>query len=518
MDQDPVAGSALTDVPWIRTSDGPMTVQDALLGAHNIAGFDPGLNGIESGAQIRFLAAVAALIIRRQGGPLKGFAAGSVLNVIGDLEPACNLFDADRPFLQAAHDGKGLAPGQKTPVKRLYPWMPADRAEDFWTRGAAAKELSVAEATLALAVHHHYSFGGNNRIDGRACVNGSPGIRYPGIGFTATELLWHGASLFETLMMNLPKSWVEGTGLPAWADPSCAVSHGGPGKPEHPLWRATWGSNTAQCLWADDALVAVSIGGSRNLPPTMRSGKEGAKEWWDLRNTEDPFYLYLDVETKNAAGVVTSVQRKAQRLDFGHQETDLVVEWNAKGLSAAVRSRSRGAVKSPGRSANLMFLRHLVEGTATCPVVRRTEVLISSPKKWVIADDRTRAVSQAAGLVKAVCAEVAKPFTLKGRLTALRDRRGDAETAFWRNVTAPFEEFIINGTGTTIDPAVWPRVRAAALDAFDEIAASAPGPKLAPFIMSARSSVARNISGLMGPATKPDTAVTAINEEMEVSA
>lgn len=493
-----------------------MTVKDALLGAHNIAGFDPGLNGIEAGAQFRFLAAVAALVVRRQGGPLKAFTTNSVLDVIGDLEPACNLFNADRPFLQAAHDGKGLSPGQKNSVKRLYPWMPADRAEDFWTRGAVATEFASRDAALALAVHYHYSFGGNNRIDGRSCVNGSPGIRYPGLGYTATELLWHGASLLETLMMNLPKSWVDGTGLPAWADPSCSVSQGGPGKPEHPLWRATWASNTAQCLWADGALVAVSIGGSRDLPPTMRGGKDGAKEWWDLRNTEDPFYLYVDVETKNAAGVVTAVQHKAQRLDLGHQETDLVVEWNAKDLSAAVRSRSQRTVKSPSRGANLMFLRHLVEGTATCPVVRRTEVLISSPKKWVIADDRTRAVAQAAGLVKAVCAEVAKPFTLKGRLTTLRDRRGDAETAFWRNVAAPFEEFIINGTGTTIDPFVWPRVRAAALDAFDEIAASAPGPKLAPFIMTARSSVARNVTGLIGLSAKPDTASTAI-KEMEVS-
>lgn len=494
-----------------------MTVQDVLLGAHNIAGFDPELNGIEAGAQFRFLAAVAALVVRRQGGPLKTFAADAVLAVVDDLEPACHLFDAERPFLQAAHDGKGLTPGQKNAVKRLYPWMPADRAEGFWTRRAVAKEFPTADAALALAVHHHYSFGGNNRIEGRSCVNGSPGIRYPGLGYTATELLWRGTSLLETLMMNLPKAWVDGTGLPAWADPTCAVSQGVPGEPEHPLWRATWGSNTAQCLWSDGALVAVSTGGSRFLPPTMRAGKEGAKEWWDLRNTEDPFYLYADVETKNAAGVVTAVQRKAQRLDFGHQETDLVVEWNAKGLSSAVRGRSQGTVKSPSRSANLMFLRHLVEGTATCPIVRRTEVLISSPKKWIIADDRARAVSQAAGLVKAVCAEVTKPFTLKGRLTALRDRRGDAETAFWRNVTAPFEEFIINGTGTTIDPAVWPRVRAAALDAFDEIAASAPGPKLAPFIMTARSSVARNVNGHIGLAAKPDTAQTA-TEEMEVPA
>jgi hypothetical protein len=226
----------------------------------------------------------------------------------------------------------------------------------------------------------------------------------------------------------------------------------------------------------------------------MGAGKEAAKAWWDQRNTEDTFYLYTDVETKNAAGAVISVQRKAQRLDLGHQETDLAVEWSAKGLSSAVRSRSKGTLKTPGRDAQLMFLRHLVEGSASSPVVRRTEVLISSPKKWVVDEDRAEAVSSAAKLVKVACDAVSSPFTLKGLLTSLRDRRGDTETAYWRKVSGPFEEFIINGTGDTIDPSVWPQVLDAALGAFDEVTASAPGPKLAPFIMTARSSVARNIS------------------------
>ncbi|WP_311380782.1 type I-E CRISPR-associated protein Cse1/CasA [Arthrobacter sp. ISL-28] len=488
----------LRAVPWIRTSDGLRTVRETLLGAHRIAGLEPGLNGIEVGTFLRVLTSVASLVLRHQSSSACSFQTESVDAVLEMLSPASNLFDPEWPFMQTTHDGSGITSGPKAPVKKLYPWMPGDRAEEFWTGGSVAKEFDTTAATLALAVHYHYSFGGNNRIDGRACVNGSPGIRYPGVGYTATEVLWRGETLFETLLMNTPRSWVGGDGLPAWADPVCARSKGGPGEPEHPLWRATWGSNTAQCLWDGGVLTAVSTGGSVYLPPTMGAGKEAAKAWWDHRNTEDTFYLYADIETKNAAGTVTSVQRRAQRLDLGHQETDLAVEWNAKGLSSAVRSRSKGTVRTPGRGTQLMFLRHLVEGSASSPVVRRTEVLISSAKKWMVDEDRADAVADAASLVKAVCSELSKPFTVKGRLTALRDRRTDAETAFWLKVSAPFEDFIINGAGSAVDPAIWPLVRSAAIQAFDEVVSSAPGAKLAPFIMTARNRVSWNISQVLG--------------------
>lgn len=494
-------GSALTDIPWVRTSEGLRTVREALLEAHETSGLDRVLNGIETGTHYRFLAAVAALVWRRKPGG-KAFDPETIDAVLTELGPSTDLFHPEKPFLQTPGGGEVT-----DPVKKLHPWMPADRAENFWASSISPSKLGLPEAMLSLAVHYHYSFGGNSRVNGLKCLMGSPGIRYPGSGYTATELLWQGANLFETLQLNTPKAWVDGGGYPAWADPTCSRSKGAPGEPEHPLWRATWASNTAQASWVDGELIAVSIGGSSHLPPTMGAGKDAAKVWWDQRNTEDPFYLYADIETKNAAGVVTAVARKAQRLDLGHNETDLAVEWNSKGLSSAVRSRSEGMVKTPGRGAQLMFLRHLVEGTASSPVVRRTEVLVSSPKKWVVDEDRADAVSDAAKLVKAACADVTRPFTEKGRLTALRDRRGDTETAYWLKVSAPFEEFIIDGAGEEIDPTIWPRVRDAALAAFDEVTSTAPGPKLAPFIMTARNRVAWNLTqtlGLLQPkATQP---------------
>lgn len=490
-------GCVLTSIPWIRTSGGPMTVRDALLSAHDTQGLDPRLKGIEAGALLRYLTVMTALVVRHQGRPGIAFNTDAVDEALALIAPYSNVLDPERPFLQIPAGDKKPKPGKEFPVKKLLPWMPADRAEDFWTDGAHPAQLAAADAVLALAVHHHYSFGGNNKIDGRSCANGSPGIRYPGVGYTATEVLWQGANLFETLLLNTPKTWVEGTGLPAWADPLCEVSKIGNGKPEHPLWRATWGSNTAMCNWEGTTLTAVTTGGSVHRPPTMGEGKAAAKAWWDARNTEDTFYLYVDIEKKNAKGIVTSSERKAQRLDFGHSTTDLAVEWNSKNLSAAVISRSKGTLLSPDDN-QIMFLRHLVEGSASSPVVRRTEVLVSSPKKWIIDEDRADAVADASVLVKAVCAEVCKPFTEKGRLTALRDRRTDVETAFWQKVAKPFEHFIISGTGDSIDPAVWPAVRAAALDAFDEVTASAPVAKLAPYIMTARNRVAWNITQALG--------------------
>ncbi|HEX9228978.1 MAG TPA: type I-E CRISPR-associated protein Cse1/CasA [Arthrobacter sp.] len=491
------AGCTLTTIPWIRTSTGPMTVRDALLAAHYTDGLDPRLNGIQTGAQLRYLTAVTALVIRHQGRPGKSFSTEAVDRALALIAPHSNVLDPDRPFLQIPAGNTPPKAGKEFPVKKLLPWMPADRAEDFWSDGVHPDRLDAADAVLALAVHHHYSFGGNNKIEGRSCANGSPGIRYPGVGYTATEVLWQGGNLFETLLLNTPSSWVDGTGLPAWADPSCKVSGNGAGKPEHPLWRATWGSNTAMCAWEGTTLTAVTTGGSTHRPPSMGDSKVAAKAWWDTRNTEDTFYLYVDIEKKTAKGIVQSVERKAQRLDFGHSTTDLAVEWNSKNLSSAVQSRSKKMVRTPD-DEQIMFLRHLVEGSASSPVVRRTEVLVSSPKKWIIDEDRADAVSFASQLVKAVCSEVCKPFTDKGRLTAIRDRRPDIETAFWQKVAKPFEQFIISGTGDSIDPAVWPAVRTAALAAFDEVTSSAPASKLAPFIMTARNRVAWNITQALG--------------------
>lgn len=498
-------GCTLEAIPWVRTALGPMTVRDALLAAHEVNGLDATLNGIQAGAHIRFLTAVAALVLRFQT-QKSAFRAEAVDQALALLTPASDIFDADRPFLQIAGSRESLVAGKDTPVKKLLPWMPADRAEDFWSDTAHPSVLAPVDAVLALLVNHHYSFGGNNEIDGRSCANGSPGIRYPGVGYTATEVLWHGENLLETILLNTPASWVAGSGLPAWADPACKVSSNGTGRPEHPLWRATWGSNTALCLWEEPGLVAVSTGGSTHLPPTMGSGKVAAKAWWDARNTEDTFYLYADIEKKNAKGVVLSCERKAQRLDFGHSTTDLAVEWNSKNLSAAVRSRSKGMVRT-SEDHSIMFLRHLVEGSASSPVVRRTEVLVSSPKKWIVDEDRAYAVAAASSLVKAACAEVTKPFTDKGRLAALKDRRTDIETAFWLKASKPFEHFIINGSGDSIDPAVWPEVRTAALAAFDEVTSSTPIAKLAPFIMTARNRVAWGLTKTLGLEPKPKATV-----------
>ncbi|QIK63594.1 type I-E CRISPR-associated protein Cse1/CasA [Leucobacter viscericola] len=502
--------NVLKDVAWIRlfedaadgsTSTRCVTVREALLQAHIFKGIDTSLNGVQFGAISRFLFSVAAIVIRNQDPrrPFSKFRAmkfseAAIDAAINQLSEYADLFHPEKPFLQIAAD---LEIPVTSSVKKLLPYMPPDRAEEFWSSSEQPRSLDLPEAVLALAINSYYSFGGNNRLDGRACVNGSPGIRYPGKDFTATEVLWHGGSLFDFICFNVPKSWVEGTGLPAWADPLGATALKDQKIAEHPLWRATWGSNTARCQWRDFQMVAAAVGGSPYRPPLMGTEKHEAKKWWDLRNTYDPFYLYLPVKDTSGGKGASPMEVKAQRLDFGYGATQLEAEWHAKNLSAALRNHSQGRIMVD-EEAPLVFLRHLVQGSASSPVVRRSEILVSARSRWQISESRADAVSEASTKVKLVMIELGKPFSKKGRLAAIANRRGDVEAEFWAEVRVPFAHYIVNGSNdVSIDPNVWAEVREAALKAFDTVAQSVPHSKIAPALSIARNRVGHNIARLL---------------------
>ena len=481
-----------------------VTVREVLIGAHHISGLDPRLNGIQYGSTVRILAHVAALVVRKQlamSGARRfrddSFNEEAIDAALDELSPHTNLFDAEHPFMQLpVRDGAMPT----DPVKKLLPQMPPDRAEQFWDRASGSSALPLADAVLALIGHSFYSFGGNNSLDGLKCINGSPGIRYPGKDYTATEVLWSGSSLFRMLTANIPQNWVDGSGLPAWADPDGKTACLDDPMVEHPLWRASWASNTARCAWSDTELLAAAIGGSPNRPPRMGTQKEQAKVWWDLRNADDPFYLYVTVEKRNKAGVLLSSERKAQRLDFGYAESQLAAEWHSKRLSSALKAHGNTRVMTPDDDAQIIFLRHLVQGSASSPVIRRSEVMISERSRWQVSEERADAVAAAATIVKEVCSELCKPFSQKGRLGVIANRRGDVEAEFWSRVDQPFRKYILNSSAdsASIDPEVWPAVREAALEAFDAVAASAPQAKLSLILMVARNRIGYNVSKVLG--------------------
>lgn len=201
------------------------------------------------------MAGIAAVVLRHEvKTPAEllnlGLSEAAVDKALEELSAGAYLHDSQFPFMQrpavntSNPKDKATYVGPGThPVKKLSPAMPPNESEDFANLLTASQErLSLEDAVMWLVTYHHLSVAGNNAYCGDKCVSGSPAMRFVGTENSATEVLWHGQSLLETLLMAIPQSWVKGTGLPAWADRTCAYSrHDGI---VHPLWSATWTSNS----------------------------------------------------------------------------------------------------------------------------------------------------------------------------------------------------------------------------------------------------------------------------------
>ncbi|MGV3016734.1 type I-E CRISPR-associated protein Cse1/CasA [Rothia sp. 88186D007BW] len=467
--------NALTDIPWIRleTDKGmsSVTIRDALLSSHQEeTALDKKIPGYLLGAQKRILRDVLAIVLRHEEGyePRKekklakkileqGLSESAVDQGLKQLEDGADVFSSTFPFLQrpplepasSKDSARLLAPG-KQPVKKLLPAMPADQGEDFWNLSVAQQtSLNLVEAVQNLAVHHHYSMAGNNTYDGEKCAMGSPGIRFLGKGNTSTEIFWEEDSLLATLLQSLPKTWVQGEGLPAWCDRLGTTALLGDGT-EHPLWAGTWSSNTAACLWESDRLVGVRIGG---IPqewylPTMGQDKNTRKNWWDQRNTHDPFYLYMENEQGDP---------KAQRLDLGRDATDLAVEWAAAHKSVAAKSQRDDCFYSSTKS-RLAFIRHQIEGTASSPSIRASQVYTPDPERWVFgqSEDIQDLIREQARVIQQMHAIVCSPFRRKNTgdekraqegyapvvLDDLEQLKPDASANYWRAITPVYIDFL----------------------------------------------------------------------------
>lgn len=467
--------NALTDIPWIRIETGKnvstVTIRDALLSSHQKGiVLDKKIPGYLLGAQLRILRDVLAVVLRHEEGyePRRekklakkildqGLSESAVNQGLKQLETGADVFSSTFPFLQRPplepaslkDSARVLAPG-KQPVKKLIPAMPADQGEDFWNLSVAQQEsLELVEAVQNLAVHHHYSMAGNNTYDGEKCAMGAPGIRFLGKGNTSTEIFWEERSLLATLLQSLPKNWVEGEGLPAWCDRLGTTALLADGT-EHPLWAGTWSSNTAACLWEEERLVGVRIGGISQewYLPTMGKDKENRKNWWDHRNTNDPFYLYM----KNQQGDL-----KAQRLDLGRDATELAVEWASEHKGAVAQDQRDTCFYSSSES-RLAFIRHQIEGTASSPSIRASQVYTPDPDRWAFeqSEEVQELIQEQARVIQQMHAIVCSPFRRKNAgdeklaqegyapvvLDDLEQLRPDASANYWRSITPVYIRFL----------------------------------------------------------------------------
>ena len=507
---------ALREVSWICTNQGRMTPQEVLLRSHDSSlELDLSRPGFEVGAQFRFLLSVLAVAIRHQLPDHRysaeeidalladGLSTHALDTACEDLSSASDVFGDIQPFMQrpalkpkSSKDTARRIGAKDQEVKKLSPAMPSDQGEDYWNLLVSfPKTLDLEEAVLKLVTYHYYSMAGNNKYDGDKTRMGAPGIRYPGKtngkGNTATEFFWcytdlrgESLSLLRSLLASLPKSWVKGDGLPSWADRTGVKSRDQGGN-LHPLWIATWSSNTAASFWEGDLLTGVRVGG---VPPqwlpfplTDKEAEARLKRWWDVRNEQDPLYLYMEDNGSHTM--------KAQRVDFGRDATDLAVDWIAEGKINALEERGNDSVL-PGRRASEkrfpVFLRHKVEGTATSPSIRASQVLVANADLWGFQLDEWQRMSVRleANLIRSIQRLVVGPFRGKnsrderyeseGRTAFVIDgmeaSRQDAVNEFWRNVTAIYEEFI-QGFGTDYPnvEAMHKGLQKAAVQTFDNV-------------------------------------------------
>ncbi|WP_341742285.1 type I-E CRISPR-associated protein Cse1/CasA [Trueperella pyogenes] len=493
--------NALTDIAWVRVRNGRATLRETLLHAHEPEyRLDLSLPGFAISAELRLFAHVLAVVFRhlehttgeaRYGQILhilrNGLPSEAVDAALAELEPGAHLRDPEMPFLQRPalpeqkknDTARRLGPNDQA-VKKLLPSMPSDQGEDFWNLSfSSTGRLPVEDAVLHIAIAYFFSPAGNNAYDGDKCSMGTPGFRYLGKGNTATEVVWWGETLLETLLLMTPRSWVEGDGLPSWADRTAARSYDS--GELHPLWRASWSSNASVCHWEGTELTGVRIGGVPDawFPPGISTDKNARKQWWDQRNIEDPFYLYRD--------------GKAVRVDFGRDATALAVEWAADSNLALARERSAASLLAPGSTAlesdtRLLFIRHQVEGTASSPSIRASSVFVPDDTVWSfdVDEELVDNIAEHATFVKELLSDVVKPFRAPNKndkkiaargqvpnvLNALENQRDDAANAFWRRIHDVYADLISSSASDTEIPTeTYRRARNAALEAFDFVTA-----------------------------------------------
>ncbi|WP_083078487.1 type I-E CRISPR-associated protein Cse1/CasA [Actinobaculum suis] len=474
-------GDALKTVQWIHTTSGPCTPYEFLLHCHETEyALDLDRPGFEVGAQFRFLLSMVALAVReeipesaRPGGRITrdqaerlvetGFTESAVAAAYEKVAPYANLRDAERPFMQrprleptSPKDSSRRLGRNDHPVKKLSPAMPSDEGEDYWNLLVSFPEvLTEAAATLLLVVNHYYSLAGNNNYDGDKAQMGAPGIRFLGKGNAATEFWWQEDEQIPlaSMLTSIPQNWIPGEILPAWAerDPKKARE----GLEFAPLWAATWSSNTAVGFWEGEELTGVRVGGIPTswwpVNASDKSGKALLKQWWDTRNEADPLYLYV-ANDKN--------ELKAQRIDFGRDGTDLAVEWTAEEkMRALTESTEQNLLPTSGADRRPIFLRHQLEGTASSPSIRASEVFFPDDTVWAfdVPEEAIFAVVDAAQIIREVhsifrgrfrrhSSQDSKREQSSGRLTpildALADAQPDASAEFWREVTATYEDFL----------------------------------------------------------------------------
>ncbi len=293
----------LIDEPWIRvrTLSGDVedrslrSVLDDAASIRSLAGEIP----TQDAAVLRVLLAVLLASVRGDDRPSDDEALDLWLDwaraetfpdavdaYLDRVRPRFDLVDAEAPFFQVA--GLTTASGRTSGLGKLIAEVP-DGEPYFTTRsGREVESLSLAEAARWLV--HCQAFDpsgiktgavGDDRVKGG---KGYP-FGYPAWAGNLGLVIMEGASLFETLLYNLPLVWSGPDDLPQWerppVGPGIDVTHPAPRGPADLF---TWPSRRLRLILAGDRVVDVQISNGDKLGPQNKHPFEPMTAWRYSKN------------------------------------------------------------------------------------------------------------------------------------------------------------------------------------------------------------------------------------------
>lgn len=442
--------NVLTQIPWLITEEGTVTVERALKERLPLKQDVP---GYVYGAQLRFLMTVFPLLVREAGGWER--IDGSVIDaVLSRLAPQANLFDPVNPFLQLPErfgDRKTRRePGVLHPLKTR--WAP----RGFWNYESYVEgRLSLSESVLALVISYFYQPGGNMDVNGgkgdasskyTKLNNGSSALRWRGerAVYPATEVVPIGTDLLHTLALSTPKDFLEGeTLIPHWADrEGLTVSHGVPSS----LWRFSWSGNVIACQWSQDSsqkwmLQKVGIGGCPD--DYVRSLGFFGKNWFKDKDTpgqrfhkarceSDPLYLYVT----NKKGESTLPNFK-----ISTSGPEAIIRWYNEGCVQKLKTKLQNHLAS--KTAGLLFLSHNTGGNAQTYYIENSACIPGKQEQWLPGNIDPEELDSYSGIVIKMHDTLInffqkptknqKPYDMRGVLNYAIARQRDAETMYWND-------------------------------------------------------------------------------------
>lgn len=542
--------TSLIDLAWIpvRHQDGTATevgLRDLFLRADTFTEITAS-SPLEHEALTRFLSTVTALVVRAAGPGWDPsldtrFPPDAVETALSSLAAHLDLAGPVDPFMQDAPTA-GSSDFNASPVTSLSLDRPNLTVQAWHFRGQLNErpdgQITWARLGVLLVTFWYFAGTSNVDIEGRKQVGSLCGKAGNGL-----HLFWRGPSLAHTLLANTPRAWVDSSDLPAWADRDGSSS--GAAYPEliagaTPLWWGSYSPNTVT-VWADQGtgLPALCItGGSPRQPKGMPApltratkagramelfaqryptGVDGAGAALNQRAECAKIAKELggdDAQNKVAITALTDLLRVEDRAGtlgaakperLSKMSPDLATLrnlslWYEAGAADLLNQRVSEVVLRPSKRGGQWALEFCHTTT------KNPTVLVYTSAAWVgrepnqsaqftLDPDEAKAVLSVAKRVEDIATILCKQLSKGSALSELVGSRRDLKDHFYYLADGACTQAISDAaSGKEMAPDVVDAVRAAALDAFDDVISPFSGSALNVAIIQARTRLQKDLA------------------------